>query len=30
MPRIDFYLLDDPAPNGVALLACRHTEKAFL
>lgn len=30
MPRIDFYLLDDPAPNGVALLACRLTEKAFL
>ncbi len=29
MPRIDFYLLDDPAPNGVALLACRLTEKAF-
>ena len=30
MPRIDFYLLDDPAPNGVALLACRLAEKAFL
>lgn len=30
MPRIDFYLLDDPAPDGVALLACRLTEKAFL
>ncbi len=30
MPRIDFYLLDDPAPNAVALLACRLTEKAFL
>ncbi len=30
MPRIDFYLLDDPAPKGVALLACRLAEKAFL
>ncbi len=30
MTRIDFYLLEDPAPNGVALLACRLAEKAFL
>lgn len=30
MPRVDFYLLDDAAPKGVALLACRLTEKAFL
>ena len=30
MPRIDFYLLDDPASNSVALYACRLTEKAFL
>ena len=30
MPRIDFYLLDDPTPNSVALYACRLTEKAFM
>ena len=30
MPRIDFYLLDDPAPNSVAQMACRLTEKIFL
>lgn len=30
MPRVDFYLLDDAAPRGVALLACRLTEKAFM
>lgn len=30
MPRVDFYLLDDAAPKGVALLACRLTEKAFM
>lgn len=29
MPRVDFYLLDDPAPDAVALLACRLAEKAF-
>ncbi len=30
MTRIDFYLLEDPAPNARARLACRLAEKAYL
>lgn len=29
MPRIDFYILPEQAPNGRPALACRLTEKAY-
>jgi DNA polymerase-3 subunit chi len=29
VPRVDFYILSQPAPNARALLACRLAEKAY-
>jgi DNA polymerase-3 subunit chi len=30
VPRVDFYVLGDPAPGAATLLACRLAEKAWL